>query len=513
MPTAAGALGKRCRPSPGIGNSGDSTVRALEQPYAATAPTPAGMQRGQDGLGKERVRESRGTEQGAELGDAASPPAAVPPGVSPPVPPHLRARARPPRVRAAAGRGRGGRRARGPGWDRARGNEERARGTGVLPYPGKGAAPGRCRSSSAPPLPAKVAGNPTGGPAPRGPIALGEGRRDAAARQSRGGKGGRWHRDPPPTPAPGTAPLSAGKETPVAPGRRLGDTAGHLRGPSPVSRAPREGSRVPRRLGYHPTRARGPAVLPRPCGARGAPIAAAGGPEVPARTAGAARGSHRDGVRPRSTCPGKGASRSGTATFPGAAQGAAGWPRWQPRTRVCSSLLPAIRSTRRECAEPPAPGSPSGPAAVRGFRHRAGKAPPPAPGPGPLPPPLGSGPRLAAAAGAVPGVGPPPGPGHRATWRSVEPSRGLVLPRILRSTPVLSDRSRTCPAGCAAPRQPRGGRAESRVGREPGCPRPPPRAAVPGPRPPPPRLAPRQGCANPPAPPLTGSRAREAPPP
>lgn len=72
MPTAAGALGKRCRPSPGIRNSGDSTARALEQPRAATAPTPAGTW-----PGKERVQESRGTEQGAELGDAASPPAGV----------------------------------------------------------------------------------------------------------------------------------------------------------------------------------------------------------------------------------------------------------------------------------------------------------------------------------------------------------------------------------------------------------------------------------------------------
>ncbi|XP_027745602.1 E3 SUMO-protein ligase CBX4 [Empidonax traillii] len=53
-------------------------------------------------------------------------------------------------------------------------------------------------------------------------------------------------------------------------------------------------------------------------------------------------------------------------------------PHGRPRPRGDRPLRP--RTTRSECAEPPGPGSPCGPA-VRGFRHRAGKAPPPAPGP------------------------------------------------------------------------------------------------------------------------------------
>lgn len=56
----ATARGKRCRPSPGIGDSGDGSSRALEPPRQLS---PAGMgwerERGVPG----RVRDGRGTER------------------------------------------------------------------------------------------------------------------------------------------------------------------------------------------------------------------------------------------------------------------------------------------------------------------------------------------------------------------------------------------------------------------------------------------------------------------
>lgn len=101
------------------------------------------------------------------------------------------------------------------------------------------------------------------------------------------------------------------------------------------------------------------------------------------------------------------------------------------------------------------------------------------------------------------------GPGRcGAAHGNAEPSGGGSIP----THPRGGFRTRT--SGPAAPPaahlpSPRG-RAESRVGRGPGRSRVPPLRPAPAP---PPRLAPRQRCANPPAPPLTGSRAREAPPP
>nr|XP_054501382.1 basic proline-rich protein-like [Agelaius phoeniceus] len=307
-------------------------------------------------------------------------------------------------------------------------------GPGALPDPGKGAAPG-------PAAPGQSCGNPAGIDRPGG---------DTTARRSPGGQGGRWHRDA--TPAPGTAPLSAGAEAPVPPEAQPGTCE---------DRAPRRGRGL-LAPGYHPTRAAAP-PSGRGCGARGAPGAAAGGPELPARTAGAARGSHRDGPGPAPPVRGRRlplrhghacASRSGS-------RGHACAPR-EP-LHEHGAARTALPERPRGRARLPAPG---------------GESAATCPGPGPLPPPPavpgraphGRGDPPGSAAGASrEGSGPtgragggrrrPPGPARRgAAWSPPErPSRRASSGRTLPPTPLPPGRgSRTCPAGCAAPRQPRG---------------------------------------------------------
>ncbi|XP_030362461.1 basic proline-rich protein-like [Strigops habroptila] len=223
-------------------------------------------------------------------------------------------------------------------------------------------------------------------------------------------------------------------------------------------------------------------------------------------------------------------------------------------TRVGLSPLLIVRANENECAEPPAPCSPV-PARRRRLRLPApGEGKPPPPAPGPLPPGAPAFLQRRIPAAACPGPGsrdrgnppssarpaavtkaPPgrvgarcgPGPGSRQRAPTVQgvgtavprahgsPRRGAAWSPPKGSSPAAGRPGD--PPACSPPvvrvahlpqgsTAPRGGRAESRVGRGPGCPHPPR-------RPPPPRLAPRQVCANPPAPPLTGSRAREAPPP
>lgn len=388
---------------------------------------------------------------------------------------YRRARPGPPRARLVpAG-------PRPPGEPAGRAGTDRGR-ENVLGAGGAARPRRRSRSGprSAPPLPAKVAGTP------RGSIGPSEARRGhhgpAEPAGTRGTEAPRRHA------SPRDRPVVSGRGGSASPG----DTGGHLRGPSP-----REGSRAPSpRASPHACPRSG-----RGCGARGAPGAA--GPH-----GGGCTGLTPGRVRPRSTCPGEGASRSGMAPLPAAARGARGGPAGS-HGHECAPREPLHEHGVRGAARTALPERPRGRARLPAP---GGESAATCPGPCPLPPPPAVPgraphgrrdpraarpglPRRARAPRAVPGVG-AAAPRARGTarrgaaWSPPErPSRRASSGGTLRPSPLPTGRgSRTCPAGCAAPRQPRGAVLShawggSRAARAPS----PRRRARPPPAPSPPR--------------------------
>lgn len=355
------------------------------------------------------------------------------------------------------------------GTDRGR---ENVRGAGGAARPRRRSRSGP-RSSSAPPLPAKVAGTPRGSIGPSGARRGHHGPAEPAG--TRGTVAPRRHA------SPRDRPVVSGRGGSASPG----DTGGHLRGPSP-----REGSGAPSPPGITP---RVSAVRP--------------GLRCPGRSRScrpARRGLHGahtgTGPAPLHLSGGRCLPlRYGPASRSGA--GSAGRPRRQPRTRVCSpGAAPRARSARsrphRAPRAAPRPRAASGtgrgkrrhlpravPAAATAGRPRAGAPRPQGPaGSAAGASPAGSGPTGRAGGGRRR----PPGPGLRATWRGVEPSRAPVPPRILRWDPPAEPappgpRVAHLPRGLCRPPAAPWGRAESRVGREPGRPRPLPAPPCPAP--------------------------------
>lgn len=371
----------------------------------------------------------------------------------------LRAGPGPPGARAAADRG------REPAWDGPQGTRS---GLGA-----GGAARARQRSPGAVRAQPRRSRRKLPGSARAAPARPRGDRSPILGPAEPGGKGGRWHRDPRPA-SPRDGPDVSGRGGSGSSGGRPGDTAGHLRAPSPASRAPRRGGGL---LGTPAL----PALLPRGCGARGAPAAAAGGPELrglhgaPAGTVPAPFHLSRGRCVPlrHRHVPRSGAGSGRVAPLAAAATRVlrvrARDPLGEQRVRGAARTELPERPRRR--ARLPAPGGES-------AATCPGPGPPPPPPP-PLAVPGPGSPRPQGPAGqrgqGFPGrvgprgrrwllgpcrgwVPPLPGPGARrdVAQRGAQPR---AHPPAGPPGPPVSPRgrgSRTCPAGRAAPRQPVG---------------------------------------------------------